>query len=78
MIESVMERVKKSLMPAQMAFHKPQNIIIKNYTSLPLILSNIEKLFIIFLLLHPMENLTVFTSPSSNISPKTKTILSSK
>ena len=32
MIESVMERVKKSLMPAQMAFHKPQNIFIKNYT----------------------------------------------
>lgn len=31
MIESVMERVKKSLMPAQMAFHKPQNIFIKNY-----------------------------------------------
>ena len=32
MIKSVMERVKKSLMPAQMAFHKPQNIFIKNYT----------------------------------------------
>ena len=32
MIELVMERVKKSWMPAQMAFHKPQNILIKNYT----------------------------------------------
>lgn len=32
MIESVMERVKKSLTPAQMAFHKPQNIFIINYT----------------------------------------------
>lgn len=32
MIELVMERVKKSWIPAQMAFHKPQNILIKNYT----------------------------------------------